>query len=781
MCDPRGRWARYKADIEDRLDYAEIFSDIKDPKPSGNGCILGLCPFHDDHNQSFGVSTKTGAWECFAGCGKGDAIAYLMRRDGQSFKEVMHQLGDKLGIPRPDQADQQEVVYSYRDASGKLVFQVVKKPGKKFAQRRPDGNGVWVWNLKGVDRVLYRLPELIARPEATVYIVEGEKDADRLAKLGLASTTNPGGAGKWRETYTEDLRGRDVLNLPDNDAPGRDHALKVAAAVHGVAKTVKIVELPGLREKGDASDWLDAGHTVEDLGRIVDAAPEWSPDDNGGVRPVIRVNGRQLRDVIDDAWGALLAANDPPQLFVTTGGLARLQDADTGPVIQLLDEAAAFGLLVRAADWVRVTAAGTSDVHPPKEIARDILANPHRDLPRLEGVVSTPVFDAAGKLIARPGYHAEARFWLHRPEGEMPIGVPRHPTEEDVEAALRLLREELLVDFPFAAESDEAHALAALILPFVRRMVDGPTPIHLLEAPTPGSGKSLLADLVSIVALGRPCEPTTVTRNEDESRKKLTAILARGRPVVVIDNVQGGLESAQLASAVTAEVWSDRILGRTQMVEFPNRAVWLVTANNPKLSMEIARRCVRVRLEPAEERPWERTGFRHYPIVGWARERRHELVRAVLVLVQNWVAAGKPMAARSLGSFESWAGVVGGILGHVGVRDFLADTDDFYAEADSESGEWRAFVIAWKERYETSPVAPADLMALAEEGKLVPFAYAASSDQARLAKFGKALSGLRDRKFGDVQVVVSPNKKRGSNDYRLVPVAVELFPAEGGS
>ncbi len=109
-------------------------------------------------------------------------------------------------------------------------------------------------------RVLYRLPELLAaKRKKFVFDVEGEKDADRLAELGLVATCNAGGAGTWKEEYNEHLQGRPVVILPDDDAPGRDHAQRVARALHGIAKSVRVVDLPDLPDKGDTSDWLDAG------------------------------------------------------------------------------------------------------------------------------------------------------------------------------------------------------------------------------------------------------------------------------------------------------------------------------------------------------------------------------------------------------------------------------------------------------------------------------------------------------------------------------------------
>lgn len=178
--------------------------------------------------------------------------------------------------------------YDYHDASGRLVYQVVRKIPKDFRQRRPNGKGGWIWNLKGVERVPYHLPELLASaPDTAVYIVEGEKDADSLRKYGLVATCNPGGAskpvpgkpytGKWLGSYSEHLRGRHVVVLADNDEPGEAHAQDVARKLTGIASSVCILHLPNLPPKGDVSDWLAAGGTVEELERLATETPKAEP------------------------------------------------------------------------------------------------------------------------------------------------------------------------------------------------------------------------------------------------------------------------------------------------------------------------------------------------------------------------------------------------------------------------------------------------------------------------------------------------------------------------
>lgn len=165
--------------------------------------------------------------------------------------------------------------YDYREADGTLLYQVLRLEPKDFRQRRPDGNGKWIWKLED-RRVLYRLPELLKFPDASVFVCEGEKDADRIAQLGCCATTVA--AGKWTAECVAGLAGRDVVILEDNDEAGRTKALAAAQALNGPAKTIRIVSLPDLPDKGDVSDWLDANRAnANKFFDVCFAVPEWNP------------------------------------------------------------------------------------------------------------------------------------------------------------------------------------------------------------------------------------------------------------------------------------------------------------------------------------------------------------------------------------------------------------------------------------------------------------------------------------------------------------------------
>jgi len=184
--------------------------------------------------------------------------------------------------PKPERRALGRIVatYDYVDVTGELLFQVVRFEPKEFRQRRPDG-GRWAWGLGRTRPVVYRLPEVLAAE--TVHLVEGEKDVERLRTLGLVATTSPMGAGKWRPEMGAALAGKHVIVLPDNDDPGRKHALDVAASAreHG-ATSIRIVELPKLPRGGDVSDWLDAGGDRGQLEELVRKAPLWGREQEGG-------------------------------------------------------------------------------------------------------------------------------------------------------------------------------------------------------------------------------------------------------------------------------------------------------------------------------------------------------------------------------------------------------------------------------------------------------------------------------------------------------------------
>ncbi len=233
-------------------------------KQSGAGW-RGPCPIHKGQRDSFAVDPKTGQWNCHSTCGRGgDIISLETELSGNvDFAAVKSAVFDLVGRAGSLGGNRRIVAtYGYCDETGTVLYQACRMEPKDFRQRRPDGKGDWVWSIKGVRLVPYRLPELLKRATETVFVCEGEKDVHSLEALGVLATCNPMGAGKWRREYSEALRGRPVVILPDNDVPGRKHAAFVAADLMSVGCEVRILQVPTGK---DVSDWLGAGGTLQGL------------------------------------------------------------------------------------------------------------------------------------------------------------------------------------------------------------------------------------------------------------------------------------------------------------------------------------------------------------------------------------------------------------------------------------------------------------------------------------------------------------------------------------
>jgi putative DNA primase/helicase len=236
----------------------------------------------------------------------------------------------------------------------------------------------------------------------------------------------------------------------------------------------------------------------------------------------------------------------------------------------------------------------------------------------------------------------------------------------------------------------------------------------------------------------------------------------------VLDNITNKLDSAALCSALTATEWEDRILGVSEMSpRLPNRAVWAATANNPELSLDIARRTITCRLDPGLERPWERAGFKHPDLRTWVLTHRAELVSAALTLVQVWLVDGAPRLEHPpIGSFEGWAEVMAGVLGTAEVEGFLVNYRDVYESVSQDVGDWLTFVEAWYAAHGGSPVLVKALHELARQRELLGDVLGEGNDTSQRIKLGNALAARKGRVFAGYQLVA---EKRGTHGvpYRL--------------
>jgi putative DNA primase/helicase len=498
-----------------------------------------------------------------------------------------------------------------------------------------------------------------------------------------------------------------------------------------------------------------------------------------GNRRVILVDDQELPEVAKAAWEALVAANDPPSLFRMGSGLWRVDADDVPPSLTKLTRDQLSYHLVRVAQigFGQWTPAGPRlkrpAQSPPAWLIADMVAEPDPPLPVLRRIVVAPVFDPHGSLCATPGYDPGSKLYYSPAPGFAVPTVSFDPSGADTRRAVALL-EELVDDFPFVGGPDRAHALGLIILPYARDMIDGPTPLHVVTAPNPGSGKTLLADVASYPFLGTWPDAMTEASNDDEWRKRLTAKL-RGLPsTVVIDNVRRRIDSASLASCLTSRTWSDRLLSVNEIISVPVSCCWVVTGNNPTMSTEIARRSVRIRLDARMERPWEGRTFAKPDLKRWVVDHRGDLTWAALTLVRSWLAAGRPAAPGPvLASFEAWSAVVGGVLHHAGIPGFMGNRSEFYDQVDAEGNPWRTLVEAWSAAFGGRVVAVAELLPLATDVDDIDLGT--GDERSRRTSFGKQLSGRRDQVFGGLRITPA-GKKDKAQRWRLVPTGLQELP-----
>ncbi len=592
-----------------------------------------------------------------------------------------------------------------------------------------------------------------------------------------------------------------VVILADHDASrAGDRAAEAAAQKFAMEGRRVWIALPP-QEGDDFNDVLlrDGSDAVR---AIVEQAAEWTANAGGGDtvtkaesgsqmpiglflaerrRPQLRADNGDLAHATRQTWQALRAANEPPWLFRSGGRPAwAVRDDDGLPMAQPLTEDRMRSMLAQLIDWRKLSRGGELvPAHPPAGVIKSILATPDPSLPVLAGIATTPVFGRNGELITEPGYHAAARLLYDPPKDFFIPPPPANPTPAEIAAARSLLLDDLLGDFPFTSEAERAHALELLLLGFVRAMIDGPTPLHLIEKPTQGTGATLVVDAICLIVTGSRASVMTEGSDDEEWRKRLTAKLRQIPSIALIDNLRRPLDSSALAAALTAPFWEDRVLGISETTRLPIRCIWIATGNNPEFSGEMSRRLVRIRLDARIDQPWRRGGFRHPNLMLWVQANRARLVGACLTLCRAWIAAGKPRSLKTIGSFEDWAAVMGGMLEAIGVTGFLSNIDEMLEASDGEGAVWRVFVGQWWNRFGTAEVGTTDLYELA----LVcepPLPLGTGGDRSQRTRLGKALGRMRDRVFGVGGLEVSIQAIGVSHQARRWKLALQTQGGERG-
>jgi len=672
---------------------------------TANGGYEARCPAHDDQHASLSVTRGDDdrvLLHCHAGC----APVAICKAINLRLSDLFAPKNNGNGLGRI------VATYDYRDAHGALLFQVVRFEGKDFRQRRPDGNGGWVWKLGRTPRVLYRLPALLAAgPDQWVFVVEGEKDADRLASVGLVATCNPGGAGKWNKLSDDSaLHGRRVVIIPDKDEAGRKHAEDVARRLHGRVADLRVLELPG--DGKDASDWLVAGGTVEQLRELVEAAPRYSPaaeladaphEVESGDRPKILIDTNEHRVVCE----TVTALTADPDIYQRGGILVRvvrsthprdgIVRAKGSATIGALPPANLRERMTRFATFTKIDREGEEvSAHPAVWLVNAVDARGEwPGIRHLLGVSDAPVLRHDGSIWQSPGYDPITGV-LYEPATAFPA-IPDGINIDDADAAMTELLD-VVCDFRFETEEHKAAWMASLLTPLARFAFEGPTPLFLIDANVRGAGKGLLAQTVGWIVLGREMPVSSYSHDSDEMRKKITAIAIAGDRMLLFDNLEGLFGNDALDRALTSTRWKDRILGKSQEIELPLIPAWYATGNNVQVAADTTRRIIHVRLDVLDEHPEDRTGFKHPNLLGWIAEHRGHLLTRAITILAAYCRAGRPSQNLTpLGSFEGWSSVVREAVVWVGLPDPCLTRTRLVESADTTTDALVQFIAAWEQ------------------------------------------------------------------------------------
>jgi hypothetical protein len=597
---------------------------------------------------------------------------------------------------------------------------------------------------------LYRLPELASASH--VCLTEGEKCADLARGLGLTATTSAHGAKAPHKTDWTPLAGKEVIILPDHDQAGESYAHTVMGLLARLSPRprVRIVRLADLwrtvariSEGADLAEWIadgtPAGWTDTDrraaLEQAADAAPvvdldavtapkktriearpagkqcsagpesETADASEAGSRPRIEITCEE--HIVNAEAAAVLEHDDT--LYQRGGILVRVvRDASPAakgirrpfaPRIEALPPSLLRERLTANATWITVyeTKEGPDEKpsHPPGWCVAAVHAR--ADWPgvrHLEAVVDYPVLRPDGTILDRPGYDPETGLLLEA-NGPLPA-VPAQPTRADAVAARDALLE-VVNDFPFEQPVHRAAWLAGLLTPMGRFAFPGPAPLFLVDANVRAAGKGLLLDTISRIVTGERFSIATYTADDDELRKRVTSLALAGDRLVLFDNLEGRFGGPVLDAALTGTAWKDRILGGNRMAEAPLYMTWFATGNNVAVVADTARRVCHCRLESPDERPEERSGFRHPDLLAWVGASRGRLLAAALTLLRAYCVAGRPdQGLPAWGSFEGWSRLVRSAVVWVGLPDPGATRLLLQESADTTAESMGVLLECWE-------------------------------------------------------------------------------------
>ena len=393
------------------------------------------------------------------------------------------------------------------------------------------------------------------------------------------------------------------------------------------------------------------------------------------------------------------------KVFLQAGRLVHIGEIETMPgepkTVQLLDISADFLIAYLSQFMIFLEEKDTKqgpkikEVPCPKDIAKQYLAIKGwpSEVPPLMGIITAPTIRKDGSLFQTPGYDPSS-FLYYSPTCAVP-SIKDEPTREDAERALDVIRH-LLRGFPFINDEARAVAVSAILTGLVRRPMRT-APAHVITASTPNSGKSLIADVVTMIATGREVDPVNFSYNQEEMGKRFDAMLRLGWPCLTIDNMEGQFEGESICSALTSPTLVGRTLGKSEMNTSYTNILIMITGNNAVLKGDITSRAIICTIDAGIENPGERRF--DWDIRAYIREHRGELVHAALTIMRAYRIyrknGGDAPEITNFARMEDWQTTVREPLVWLGMGDPYATAELITSNDPVKIMLAQIFVLTW--------------------------------------------------------------------------------------
>lgn len=588
----------------------------------------------------------------------------------------------------------------------KLPDEVAELKGTKYLWKRGGAASLGVFRCDGT--------------ESTMLIVEGTKQSVATAHYAPGGVSVYGTPGCWMWSKdgaaVADLHvanDKDVVIALDADAATNtkvyDAGVQLAEylKMYG-AKSVRFLRVPGGGKNGldDILGKIPEGMRTQIIHNMIKSTNELTPmkgtkpadkrpevstsrvvayDHTGEKVSIVYTDDGPLEEIrgaikgIKDRW-------DGKKVFDYGNVVARFVDGKVVPQTKDMWK----NTLVEACKFTKTTKTGEVAVQPSSYTVDASYARVW-EFTKLLGVKHAPFVREDGSICTEKGYDPKSKMLLYPSENLTDLRIPDRPTAADVTEARETL-EDWLYDFRriVPTDADRANMIALAVTPFVRLLVPS-CPLAVINGLQQGVGKNKLADGISIVYNGSRQVPLSLVLDEDEQRKHLTSVFRAGGDFFVFDEAHE-VAGKELARALTAPTWTDRQLGKSQMVEYPNQATWIALGNNVHIEGDLQRRVYPINLKPTDPNPQHRdaSSFKHPDFLGYTQENRSKLIVSILTLVRAWFVAGQPSPSKpvTFGSFEVWEKVLGGVLEHAGIEGFLENRVLFASGSSFDAKHW---------------------------------------------------------------------------------------------